>query len=127
LREAITKYGEVLIRLRDLPIGDTATTSWSDSMIDLARDLEPAEWSEVLARELRGLIDGPVDDSDGLAVVIPFPDDGRRLRELRRDSPAPPAIDTVIPTPRHALPDDLRPRTSSWVAERARRHERIHP
>jgi hypothetical protein len=126
LREAVTKFGEVLIRHRDLPIGQTADTSYADSMIDLQRDLEPDEWHDVLAAELQSLARGPEEPAEPLAVVIPFPDDGTRLRELRRASAAPPPVEGVIPSPRHALPDDLRPRSSSWVVDRARRYDRIH-
>jgi hypothetical protein len=114
----------VLIRQRDLPIGEVAETSWPDSMIDLQRDLDPDEWTEVLTRELRGLIDGPDTGDDGgeLATILQFPDDGSRLRALRATSTPP---EQLLQPPRHALRDEDLPRSSVWVARRAERYHRI--
>ncbi len=138
LLDVVKKYGELNLCLTDLAPGQLADTSWGDSLIELARDLDDDELRAVLTRELAYLLHHPdgadrQDESPDLAVVLQFPDDGATLRELRRQTAAAakaadPGEDTgsvPVPAPRHALADEDIPRSSVWVARRAERYYRI--
>jgi hypothetical protein len=60
LRQVLDRNGEITIRHAHLDAGLMGLTTYRDNTVDLAPDLDAAEWRATLAHELVHLTRGPV-------------------------------------------------------------------